>query len=220
MDSGLLLLNLGYGLMFIALAIHEILWLRCTLTFAQVTLFIYNIFVSNNYNIAFWMCLFVIVNTIQIVRIINERRPRFIPEELIDLYDGIFSELTSKEFLYFWNMGTLKEVTDEYFIRSGQTQENLLLVLDGIACVEFDGKKIVILDRGSFIAEISFLTGEPASADVRADGQLFYISWGNERLKRVQIENPGFWIKLQNCLSKDLIDKVKPKNKKETQVEE
>ena len=34
------------------------------------------------------------------------------------------------------------------------------------------------------------------------------------------IENQGFWIKLQNCLSKDLIDKVKPKNKKETQVEE
>ena len=177
MDSGLLLLNLGYGLMFIALAIHEILWLRCTLTFAQVTLCIYNIFVSNNYNIAFWMCLFVIVNTIQIVRIINERRPRFIPEELIALYDGIFSELTSKEFLYFWNMGTLKEVTDEYFIRSGQTQENLLLVLDGISCVEFDGKKIAFLDRGSFIAEISFLTGEPASADVRADGQ-FSISPG------------------------------------------
>ena len=63
-------------------------------------------------------------------------------------------------------------------------------------------------------------TGEPASADVRADGQLFYISWGNERLKRVQIENPGFRVKLQNCLNKDLINKVKPKNKKETQVEE
>jgi len=60
-------------------------------------------------------------------------------------------------------------------------------------------------------------TGEPASADVRADGQLFYISWGNERLKRVQIENPGFWVKLQNCLNKDLIDKVKPKNKENTE---
>ena len=123
------------------------------------------------------MCLFVIVNTIQIARIINERHPRFIPEELIDLYDCNFSELTSKESLYFWNMGTLKEVTDEYFIRSGQTQENLLLVLDGISGVEFDGKKIAILDRGSFIAEISFLTGEPASADVRADGH-FSISPG------------------------------------------
>ena len=39
--------------------------------------------------------------------------------------------------------------------------------------MEFDGKKIAFLDRGSFIAEISFLTGEPASADFRADGQLF-----------------------------------------------
>ena len=54
-------------------------------------------------------------------------------------------------------------------------RENLLLVLDGISCVEFDGKKIAFLDRGSFIAEISFLTGEPASAYVRADGQ-FSIS--------------------------------------------
>ena len=220
MDGGLLILNLGYSLMFIALAIHEILWLRCTLTFAQATLFIYNIFISNNYNIAFWMCVFIIVNTIQIIRIINERRPRLIPDELKDLYDGIFTELTSKEFLYFWNMGTLKEISNDYFIRSGQTQENLLLVLDGVACVEFDGKKIALLDRGSFIAEISFLTGEPASADVRADGNLFYISWGNERLKRVQKENRGFWMKLQSCLNKDLIDKIKPKSKKEAQVEE
>ena len=182
MDSGLLLLNLGYGLMFVALAIHEILWLRCTLTFAQAMLLVYNIAIASNHNIAFWMCVFIIVNTIQIVRIINERRPRLIPDELRDLYDGIFAELTSKEFLYFWNMGTLREITDEYFIRSGQTQENLLLVLDGEACVEFDGKKIAVLDRGSFIAEISFLTGELASADVLAVDQLFYISWGNERL--------------------------------------
>ena len=43
--------------------------------------------------------------------------------------------------------------------------------------MEFDGKKIAFLDRGSFIAEISFLTGEPASADVRADGH-FSISPG------------------------------------------
>ena len=66
---------------------------------------------------------------------------------------------------------------------------------------------------------LMFIALGPASADVRADGQLFFISWGNERLKRVQIENPGFWIKLQTYLNKDLINKVKPKNKKETQVE-
>jgi len=95
MDSGLLLLNLGYGLMFVALAIHEILWLRCTLTFAQAMLLVYNIAIASNHNIVFWMCVFIIVNTIQIVRIINERRPRLIPDELRDLYDGIFAELTS-----------------------------------------------------------------------------------------------------------------------------
>ena len=43
--------------------------------------------------------------------------------------------------------------------------------------MEFDGKKIAFLDRGSFIAEIRFLTGDPASADLRADRQ-FSISPG------------------------------------------
>ena len=52
-----------------------------------------------------------------------------IPEEIRDLYDGIFESLTSGEFLYFWNMGTIKSANDEYLIRSGEYQKNLLLFI-------------------------------------------------------------------------------------------
>ena len=94
------------------------------------------------------------------------------------------------------------------------------MMLNGTSSVEINNKHIANLDRGSFIAEISFLTGEPASADVRTHDEVIYVSWDSDRLKRVQFENPGFWMKLQHALSQDLVKKVKPQKKKESQIEE
>jgi len=220
MDQGLLLLNIGYGLTFIALAIREILWLRSTLTAAQAFLFAYHLFISGNQSAIFWTLVFMVVNIYMIIKIINERRPRIIPNELKDLYEGVFHQLTSKEFLYFWNMGTIKTATDDYLIYSGQTQKSLLMVLNGTAIVEVNKSPVAHLQRSSFVAEISFLTGEPASADVKADGELIYVAWKSERLKKVEFENAGFWMKLQHALSEDLVKKVKPSAKMESQIEE
>ena len=40
MNESLLILDIGYALTFIALAIREVLWLRTTLTAAQISLFL------------------------------------------------------------------------------------------------------------------------------------------------------------------------------------
>ena len=218
MEQSVIILNLGYALTFIALAIREVFWLRITLTAAQISLFTYHYYYANNQSAAFWTAVFVIVNTYNIIKIIIDRRPKIIPDEIRDLYEGIFSNLTTREFLYFWNMGRIRSVTDEFLINSGEKQNNLLLVLSGTANVEVNGKPIANLDRGAFIAEISFLTGEPASADVHAIDELIFISWRSERLKNMQHENPAFWMKLQHALSEDLIKKVKPKAKRESQI--
>ena len=218
MEQSLLILNIGYALTFVALAIREVLWLRSTLTAAQVLLFTYHFFYANNQTAAFWTAVFVLVNSYNIVKIILERRPKLIPDEIRDLYDGIFKSLTTREFLYFWNMGTIKSVTDDYLIHSGEHQDNLLLVLSGSANVQVNGEIIASLDRGAFIAEISFLSGEPASADVYVNEELIFISWRSGRLKNMQNENPEFWMKLQHALSEDLIKKVKPSAKKESQI--
>ena len=218
MEQSLLILNIGYALTFVALAIREVLWLRSTLTAAQVLLFTYHFFYADNQTAAFWTAVFVLVNSYNIVKIILERRPKLIPDEIRDLYDGIFKSLTTREFLYFWNMGTIKSVRDDYLIHSGEHQDNLLLVLSGSANVQVNGEIIASLDRGAFIAEISFLSGEPASADVYVNEELIFISWRSGRLKNMQNENPEFWMKLQHALSEDLIKKVKPSAKKESQI--
>ena len=63
--------------------------------------------------------------------------------------------------------------------------------------------------RGNFIAEISFLTKEPATADVFLDKDVKYIKWNQEKIRYFQTTNIGFWSKLHHVLTRDLIKKIK-----------
>ncbi len=203
-----ILVNLGYFLMLLALIVRDILWLRSILMCGQLTLAIYAILV-NNTNVAFWNSLFFTINTIQVIRLIRERRPIKLAEELEDLYTNVFSTMTRREFLFFWNMGSIKEISNDFLIREGRHLERLYLLLSGSVGVIKDGRNLAKLSRGKFIAEMSFLTGETASADIKANGFVRYNSWNQEKLRSLEQLNPELLIKIQNILGKDLVFKIK-----------
>ena len=145
--TNLILLNLGYSLVFLALVIREIRWLRVTITVGQSTLLTYSI-LNGNYNIAFWNSVFVLVNIIQIIILYRERQELEIPEEICDLYENIFHTKSHREFLNFWSQGKLYHVEKETLITTGDTQADLMLVLNGKADIIRDGEKIATLRRG------------------------------------------------------------------------
>ena len=97
--TNIILLNLGYFLVFLALAIREILWLRITITAGQSTLFTYSM-LNGNYNIAFWNSIFVLVNIFQIIILYRERQEVEIPNEIRDLYDSIFHTILNGNFYF------------------------------------------------------------------------------------------------------------------------
>jgi len=211
MDPNLIekvLINFGYLLMLLAFAVRDILWLRSILIGGQLSIMAYALSINNNI-VAFWNILFVIINSIQVVRVIRERRPIDLPQDLYDLYDQIFSELTRREFLFFWEMGLMFQTKNKIIIKEGEHQNDLSLILSGTVNVVKNGKTIANLQRGSFIAEMSFLTNETASADVKAEGTVTHISWGQDKIRSLKILNPQLLIKIQNILGKDLAQKVK-----------
>ena len=203
-----ILLNLGYVLMLIAFVVRDILWLRSILLIGHLSLVVYALLV-NNRMVAFWNIIFFFINTIQVVRLIRERRPIELPSGLTDLYEKIFSAMSRREFLFFWNMGSIKEISENLLIRKGDYLHELSLILSGSVNVVKDGKNIAQLSRGSFIAEMSFVTGESASADIIANGRVQYISWNQEKLRSLKQLNPELLIKIQNILGKDLAVKIK-----------
>ena len=205
--TNLILLNSGYFLVFLALAIREILWLRITITFGQSTLFTYSM-LNGNYNIAFWNSLFVMVNIIQIIIIYRERQQLEIPEEVQDIYDTIFHANTNRQFLYFWDQGKAEFVENKTIIKAGDIQKDLMLVLNGTAEVKRDATVIAQLERGQFIAEISYITGKTASADVVVKERLSYMIWDRETLDNLRKTKPAIMDKLDRILTLDMADKL------------
>ena len=204
-----MIIHLAYLITFVALAIRDVLFLRIVLSFANVLQVVYQFGFNNQPDIALWNGLFLMINTIQVFKLIRERSPVKIPDEIEDIYRTKFSDMTQREFLYFWNLGQQKDVTDSQLMKEGDYQKSLFLILSGNAQVSRDSRVIATLHRPEFVGEISFITREPASANVDAKSKLYYIEWDQEELRRVKVKNPTFWTKLNQCLGEDLAKKIK-----------
>ena len=207
-----LLLNIGFFLNLIALAFREILWIRILLTCGYFLRFATNT-IEDNFNNSIWMIVFVIINLIQIIQILNERRKRHIEPKIVDLFETVFKSFTSYEFLTFWKKGIIKTVNpDTVIINEGEQQFSIMLILDGEVSIMKENKALTYLSRGHFMGEISFVSREETIADVKANTNVTYIMWTKKHIDDLKRDNKIFWIKLQNILMKDMIEKIKRSN--------
>ena len=209
MNNYEIIIHLAYLITFIALSIRDVLFLRIVLSVACCLQVVYQYGFNNNPDIAFWNASFLAINLFQVVKIIKERSPVKIPDDIVDIYRTKFSDMTHREFLYFWSLGKQKDVNDILLINEGEYQKSLFLILSGTAAVSRDSRVIATLHRPEFVGEISFITREPASANVDAKSRLYYIEWDQEELRRLKIKNSQFWTKLNQCLGEDLAKKIK-----------
>ena len=131
-----------------------------------------------------------------------------IPEEIQDLYENIFHTKSNRKFLNFWSQGKLYHMEKETLFTTGDTQADLMLVLNGKADIIRDGKKIATLERGQFIAEISYITGKPASADVVSSEVLTYYVWDRNILDKLRKSKPAIMGKLDSILTMDMAGKL------------
>lgn len=211
LDPFLLFVNVGYAIMLLGFVLRDVLKLRSAMIVGQLMVITYNIHISNNAS-AMWNTFYMCINVIWVARIIRERRPASIPTEIRDLYDKVFTGFTPKEFLAFWKTGSEKGWGSDLVVREGSAPPDLFLVLDGSADVERGGRKLASLGRGRFFAEMSFLTGQPASADIRGGGTLKTVSWPQTALRALAKDKPQLYIKLQGIIGGDLAQKVRDAN--------
>ena len=209
-DIGSLLLNLGYTLNVIALAFREILWIRILLTLGYLLRFITQYNYMSNIDASIWMIIFVVINLIQIISIINERRKRSIDSDILDIYNTVFKSLTSYEFLSFWKLGEVKHSKKgKVLVIKDEKLKSIILLLSGKVKVQDEKTIVAYLPRGSFVGEMSFITNDNPSANVICEEDVSYIEWNSNKLLKIKDDNNLFWIKIQNILLNDLIIKLK-----------
>jgi len=201
------LVHVGYSLMLCALLARDILWLRGLLAVAQSNLSLYALHIGSP-SIASWNGLFVLINLAWVIRILQERAAVRLPEELEALYEKHFAALTPPEFLRWWREGERQSLPEGRLVKHGTRPDALYFLLSGEAVVSKDGRGVARVAAGSFIAEMSLLTGEKATADVDAAGAVEFMKWPAAKLADLRRRNPVLWAKIQSVLGHDLVEKI------------
>lgn len=158
--------------------------------------------------LAAWELLFLAINTYHIVILFRERRPLKLLPGLQAIHESVFLDFSPRDFLKFWNFGSERLYQNSTIIREGETPSELMFIVSGNAAIVRRGKTIVQLGPGQFVAEMSFLTKEPASATVRARGDVNCRVWSNQTLADLESVDPNVTAKLKTILGRDLSQKL------------
>jgi CRP-like cAMP-binding protein len=95
---------------------------------------------------------------------------------------------------------------EQRVLRQGLSGSAFYVILDGEASVTIDGVERRRLGRGEFFGEISALTGEPPSADVRAETVLRCLVIPGPQLERFLLERPTITVRLLQAEARRLRD--------------
>lgn len=202
-----LIINAAYVVSMAALAVRDVLRLRVFLLGAQALFLLWGVALWH-YPTMGWNAAFLAINAFAIVRIFRERKPVELPAAFRDVHERLFSSMGNREFLLFWELGNPHRQTAGPLVRQGERPDALKLLLEGEARVERDGDVVATLSRGDFVAEMSLLSGEPASANVFVDEPVAFVSWSRRKLDALERLSPDVFLELQKALGRNVTAKV------------
>lgn len=195
----------------IAYLVKDVLWLRLLIVMACIAGIIFNYAIPHDgsWVIIYWNLLFMVINVVQIAIIMKERREVSFTEEEKELYETLFKNFAPFEFMKLLRIGKwLDAKEDQVLAIEKKRLDDVMLIYNGLVQVEADGQQLAELKDGSFIGEMSFITGGDATATVRAVEPTRYLSWAKVDLSKLLNRNPSMRFALQTVLSTDLTKKL------------
>jgi hypothetical protein len=147
------------------------------------------------------------VNLAMIGVVIRERSTLGMGAETLDLF-RLFPHLSPGQFRRMMRVADRIEVKGpETLVERHEHPEHLFFVIDGPVTVDKGGELNQIAAR-TFIAEIAYLTGAPASATVRVDEGAIYLKWPTDKLRDLLHRAPALQTALIASINIDLAQKV------------
>jgi CRP-like cAMP-binding protein len=125
-------------------------------------------------------------------------------------YRDIFDELTPEERVHM-----LQHATERVFdagtaiLVEGEPNRSIYVILDGVVEVHRASICLARLGLGSIFGEMAFLTGEPASATVRAHTPTTALQVDHEQIAALIQQRPGFGIRFYRSIAGTLATRLK-----------
>ena len=169
----------------ISYMLTSMLWLRALAIVAAASTFPYFYFQTEPlWSALFWQSCFLTVNLVNLVILLYAmRRPAFDDDEEA-AYRLKFSRLRPHEMRPIFKCADRRTLANgESLLEEGQQNSTLFLILAGQVEVLKRETEVAVLGPGDFLGELSFVSGEPASANVVAAGEVRLMAWDSSALQ-------------------------------------
>lgn len=136
------------------------------------------------------------------------------------LYRLGFDRLSPRDFLRLLEHATWETCEAEVvLVEQGKALERLTVLAEGTAAVEVDGRTVSGLGPGQFVGEMSYISGEPACANVTAASGARCVHWQRDRLEALLRDRTDLRAALQNIIGTDLACKLRRDGRSESAAE-
>ena len=192
--------------------VRDILWLRALSVLAGALFIAYfGLRPAPELEPIAWNGVFMLLNVVQIARLLRERRPVHLGEREQRLYDLAFRALSPRELLRLIAIGRWEEAkVGAVLIEQGSSPDRVLALCDGKFAVEVDGRRVAELAPGRLVGEMSYLTGAPTTARVRCVEPALFLALPANELRALTRESPELRAALQRVIGLDLAAKLRP----------
>lgn len=156
-----------------------------------------------------WAIILIAINTYQVLRILYDKRFLILSEDEHKMYNTIGTKMDILNFKKFMRAGDWEIYPEnKNIITEREATERLFLLLDGVAEVKVKVKHISNIEKGHFIGEMSFLSGDLPSATVATIDSSKILSWEKEKLRLLIDKDKDLRHDIHSLFSNDLIVKL------------
>ncbi len=217
-----LLGHFAYLMLAMSYILTNIFWLRVTAVismFFEIGYFYYS--GGDLMTGIAWTLLFIAINAYHLTRLIKDRMSLRLPEKDAPLLREALSGLDDAQINRLLKAAVWKDFAPgEKLTKQDAPVDALYFLLSGRANVEINNEQVAFLEKGSFIGEIAYLTGNPATATVVIEEQSRALAFSRMRMAKVTAGDDQINSIIYQLLGRDLAMKMRRTNTRRVLLDE
>jgi hypothetical protein len=207
------LVNLANFAFLLAVSVRDVLRLRILSLVADVVVLPYYYFQHIPlWPPIFWGVAFIIVNGIQIVILILDRRPVILSDKEAELYRVAFGSIGKRDFLKMANLARWVDLSPgQVIVKKGHRIAEAIVLISGETEAVLGSKTTFTYHPGQLIGNVSTYSGLVSPIDVVVRGPAKFAIWDLEHMREFTESRPELRAKLLQIMSADLATKLHEK---------
>ena len=206
--------TLSYAIIALSYMMTRIFWLRVTAVIGLFLEIAYFRMSGGDLKVGIgWDIIFIAINLFQLFLLVRERASLTLPEKEATMLRESFAGLDDVQIARLLKAADWRDAQPgETLTKQDHAVDSLFFLCSGRASVEVNGSFETYLEKGAFIGEIAYLTGNLATATVVIDEPSRVLAFSKLRMAKVTDRDSRIAGIIYELLGRDLAQKMRRSN--------